>query len=417
MAPLRGDSALALLSPEIVVVGGGPVGSALSLMLDRAGLQVLLVDAGGSKEKICGEGILPAGWEVVEELGLVPELPQRAPLKHLIYRHFLGPEMLTMQAPLRKPAFGVERAHLCAAFARALEQSEVRVWRNSRFRSLQWEGAAPVVTLEDPDGRAVVVRPQLLIGADGLHSRVRREAQLQSTRERAFHRWGTRVYFHTPQRFEGVEVTLGEGFESYLTPLGGDLHGLAFLWSPHRLGRPLPGEGAQWERLWARFPSSFRNRFPKADQFFGPNRAIGPLQQQVVSVLHPSGRVALVGDASGYLDALTGEGLCLGFQQARILASLVCQNNLARYPASYRQLKLRHLIVVNGLLHLLKRPWLRDRIFQALHLSPPVFEAVIGVAVEGRSPWNLINSGLPRFFRGLTLPVPRSVPEDAPSCA
>ncbi len=392
------------------MVGGGPVGSALALLLEREGHQVLLVDAGRSREKVCGEGLLPAGWEVMVELGLDSALSKRAPIEHLTYRHYLGGKLQSMQAPLHQAAFGVERAELFDAFTGALERSQVELWRGGRFRSLAWSGRAPVATIEAPNGETKVVCPKMMVGADGLHSSVRRQAGLQSTEPRRYRRWGTRVYFRSPQRRGGVEVTLGEGLESYLTPLGGELHGLAFLWSPERLGRPLPGQGDQWERLLACFPDSFRETLPGREAFFGQNRALGPLQQRVTSVLHPGGRLALLGDASGYLDALTGEGLCLGLQQARILARLFGQGQLEKYPSLYWRLKARHTLVVNALLWLLQRPSLRDRVFQALHHSPRLFESVIGVAVGGESPLRLIHSGLFEFARGLMLPVPRAAP-------
>lgn len=385
------------------------MGSALALLLHRAGRRVLLVDADGSKDKTCGEGLLPGGWQVLETLGLAETIEVKAAISTLCYRHFnRAGELQSMQAPLTRPAFGVARAHLCQAFARALENEGVEVWRGARFRELAWTPQSLKLSIDHPQRGRVELQPRVLVGADGLHSRVRRQAQLESPARPRYHRWGSRVYFHSQEQRQGVEVTLGDGLESYLTPLGGSLHGLAFLWSPQELGRPLPGEGPLWSRLLDRFPPQFLEQLPPKEQFFGSNTALGPLQQLVSSPLHTSQKIVLVGDASGYLDALTGEGMCLGLQQAQVLAKLMLAGRVDRYPLAYWRLKLRHRLVVHGLLWLLSQPRLRERVFSALQNSPQMFAAVIGVAVESRPPWELLNRGLLPFLRPLVLPHARA---------
>lgn len=383
---------------EVLIVGGGPVGSALALQLHRAGRDVLLVDAGASPGKVCGEGLLPPGWAALERLGVAGLVTSKAAIEGLSY---VLPDprsgaLRTLRAPVTRASFGVRRELLCQAFETALSQEAVPVARPSRFRGLCWRDGQVKVELEQA-GEKRQIGCSVLVGADGLHSSVRRGAEMGSTRPRRFARWGCRVYLQNPL-CRGVTVTLGEGVESYMTPLGDGLCGLAFLWSPARLGRPLPGEGATWERLLARFPTSVRETLPASTQFFGADRAIGPLQQQVTSPLHASGRIALVGDAGGYLDALTGEGLCLGLLQAEALAALYLNGRLSDYPVAHRAIKQRHQVVVHLLLWLLARPALRERVFGALLRTPELFVKLLRTAVE-EQPWQrLVTPDAGRFL-------------------
>ena len=109
-------------------------------------------------------------------------------------------------------------------------------------------------------------------------------------------------------------------------------------------------------------------------------------------------RQALVGDAAGYLDALTGEGLCLGLRQAKSLAQAILAKNPKSYPSQHRAIKARHHFVVNSLLWLLHQPQLRQRVFQALAISPRLFQSVIQFAVEEANWTTLLSPDLPRFL-------------------
>lgn len=376
------------------------MGSALSLYLAREGHGVTLVDWGGGAKKICGEGLLPAGWQVIEELGLDPLIGRSSPIVGLSYT--LCPSGQVMTAPLSQAAFGVQRPELMKAFTQALESSTVERISEGRVREFHFAGQGLKVNVEGVRGARRELSCDYLLAADGLHSPLRRLAGLQVESGASYRRWGTRCYFYSSEARHRVEVTLGEGVESYLTPLGDGLYGLAFLWSPHQMERPLAGQGAVYERLLSRFPKFVRERLPHAPEgFFGDDRAIGPLLQRVTSPLHPSHRIALVGDAAGYFDALTGEGLCLGLRQARALSGCLTQGHMDSYPSLHRSIKKRHQLVVGGLLRLIHHPQLKQAVFGALADAPHQFEAVIRVAVEEASPSALWSRQTPRFLWGL----------------
>jgi 2-polyprenyl-6-methoxyphenol hydroxylase-like FAD-dependent oxidoreductase len=386
-----------------VIVGGGPTGSALALKLSRAGRSVRLIDAGASSQKICGEGLLPAAWRILTDLGLDHHLPERAAIEGISYG-MTGPagELRTVSADLKMPAFGVQRGRLMAGFSKALDASGVEISRGTRLRDLSLTSNGVRLQVQSTENGSETIDANMLIGADGLHSMVRRKSELQSGKPRRYARWGARCYFRSQEQRHRVEVTLGSGLESYLTPLGKGLYGLAFLWSPARLGKPLPGEGKVWERLLGLMGPEMQQALPKREgELLGEDRAIGPLQQQVKSPLHSSHRIALVGDAAGYLDALTGEGLCLGLRQADSLAGCILNGRISDYPREHRKIKFRHQLTVSGLLWLVHHPKLRERVFGALIQAPSQFEALLQFAVEEAGWLSLLNSETFRFLKAL----------------
>ena len=383
----------------ILIIGAGPVGSVLALTLSRAGRRVVLIDSGASSKKICGEGIFPAGWEILRDLGIDLSITQRSSIEALTYHTFEDGERQSVTAPLCGQSYGVERASLLDALTKAVKKSSIEFWPGSRFRDFSFSAGGLEVRFEDSEGASHHLFCGLLVGADGLHSTVRRKAKLQSKNPARYLRWGTRCYFRSPEQRHAVEVTLGQGVESYLTPLGDDLYGLAFLWAPKRLTQSLTGDGPTYERLLPYLPPDLMSHLPtpKGD-FWGGERAIGPLEQKVDSVLHSSKRIVLVGDAAGYFDALTGEGLCLGLRQAQSLANSIISQDLESYPSKHRTIKSRHHLVVNALLWLLDQPRLRRSVFKGLMHSPRLFQSVIHFAVE-EAPWRvLLSPQLPRFL-------------------
>jgi flavin-dependent dehydrogenase len=107
------------------------------------------------------------------------------------------------------------------------------------------------------------------------------------------------------------------------------------------------------------------------------------------------GRWALVGDASGYLDAITGEGMSLAFHQAEALVA--CVDDLSRYPAAHRRICWTPALMIQLVLFYERRPWLRRRIVQALAREPAMFRRFLAVNDGGVPIWGLGLGGLARL--------------------
>jgi flavin-dependent dehydrogenase len=104
--------------------------------------------------------------------------------------------------------------------------------------------------------------------------------------------------------------------------------------------------------------------------------------------------VALIGDASGTVDAITGEGLCLAFSQAMVLADCLRTGNLERYEREHRRLALRPLLMARLMLLLDRRPKLQRRTVQVFQKRPDVFQRLLELHVGALSPLHLALDGL-----------------------
>jgi flavin-dependent dehydrogenase len=106
------------------------------------------------------------------------------------------------------------------------------------------------------------------------------------------------------------------------------------------------------------------------------------------------GNVALVGDASGTVDAITGEGLGLAFSQAVALAKCFESGDLRRYQIEHRKLALRPLWMARLMLTLDRRPWLQHRTLQVFQQRPEVFRRFLELHVGAVPPLHVVKDGL-----------------------
>jgi flavin-dependent dehydrogenase len=104
--------------------------------------------------------------------------------------------------------------------------------------------------------------------------------------------------------------------------------------------------------------------------------------------------VALIGDASGTVDAITGEGLCLAFSQAMVLANCLERGDLMHYEREHRRLALRPLLMARLMLLLDGRPKLQRRTLRAFQKRPYVFKRMLELHVGVLSPLHLAVDGL-----------------------
>jgi flavin-dependent dehydrogenase len=153
-----------------------------------------------------------------------------------------------------------------------------------------------------------------------------------------------------------------------VTPVGDDELGVAFLSA---------GEPMRFEDRLGQFPE-LRERLVGAT-VTSEARGAGPFQQRVRRRCH--GRLALVGDAAGYLDAITGEGLSLAFRTARALVSGIAdRGTLSGYEAAYRRLSRNYYGTTGLLLAVGRRPRLRRALIASLSERPEIFERLLAIS-------------------------------------
>ncbi len=332
-----------------MIVGGGPVGLVTALHARRAGHAVTVFERGGpGRDKACGEGLMPAGVEALEALGVEIEPDGWAPFRGI--RYVDGSLVVEGDFPTGV-GWGVRRTALHRGLARRAATVGV---------DLRWEVEVEGLTPAGARAGGAEHRADLVVGADGLRSRVRAWAGLAAPARRPT-RLGVRRHVACPPWSDRVEVHWGDGAEAYVTPVGPERVGVAFLFSP-----PTPGD---FDGLLDRFPT-LRARLAGAPAA-SRARGAGPLAQGVRGVR--AGRVALVGDAAGYLDAITGEGLTLGFQQAEALIRRFTEGRLERYPADHARRVRGPFAWMRLMLWLRAHPRVRRRVLRGLAAAPAAF--------------------------------------------
>lgn len=338
---------------DLLVVGGGPVGLAAAIAGRDAGMSVIVLEPrSGAIDKACGEGLMPSARRELAALGVDP------PGRDFLGIRYVGAGRAVTADFRAGPGRGVRRTCLHDALA-------------ARARATGVQEQRELVRSIAQDGRGVVangLRGHWLVAADGLHSPVRRLAGLEVPDRRPAangrpKRYGLRRHFAVPPWTEHVEVHWGPQSEAYVTPVGPDLVGVAVLGPP----------GAGFDDVVSGLPELHR-RLRGAQ----PATAVlgaGPLRQRAGRVRH--GRLLLVGDAAGYVDALTGEGIAVGVAGARAAVAALAAGRPQDYPGQWAAVTRRHRTLTTLLLAVSQRPGPRQALVPAAARWPGLFARAV----------------------------------------
>ncbi|MGH7911998.1 MAG: NAD(P)/FAD-dependent oxidoreductase [Candidatus Dormibacteraceae bacterium] len=303
------------MDTQVAVIGAGPVGSALALLLRRHGVDtVLLEKAEFPRDKPCGEAMLPAGAAVLRAAGV--------DLRELGYPRLLGtrfrmPGRGWVRGAFGGPAYGVRRLRLDAHLAALAGARTGTPVSGLRRRQQAWVAATP----------AGEVSARFLVACDGLRSPLRRQLGWDGPNPNG--RFGLVGHLQaTAHGLHEIVITLLGDRETYLAPAGEDELLLAVLGAGGTLRHP--GRSVEASYLAAR---DLAHPELCGAPLLGRVHGAGPFDTSARRVAGDG--AFLCGDAAGFLDPLTGDGMSAGLLQAACLAEL-----LAGWPeraeASYR---------------------------------------------------------------------------------
>ena len=354
---------------EVLIIGGGPAGLAAAIAARQRGFEVAVVDSACPPiDKPCGEGLMPDGLAALAELGVTIPEEESHPFRGI---RFVSAQYSVDASFPSGSGVGVRRTGLHRAMIE--RAAEVGV-------ALHWGTTVSALDGDQVWLRNEPVRARWIVGADGLNSRVRAWAGLGDAVCRR-RRFAFRRHYRATPWGDCMEIHWGPRAQLYVTPIGKQEICLVVISRNPRLRidealLDFPGVA---KRLQRSEPTSTERGALSVT--YNVRRVCG-------------GTIALVGDASGAVDAITGDGLCMAFRQAACLADSLAAGSLNRYQSAHRAL-IRRPTLMGELMLTLERPaWLRKRAMRAMATRPRIFANLLAAHVGTVSAAKFAASGL-----------------------
>ena len=304
---------------EVIVVGGGPAGSATAMLLAQRGHDVLLVDkARFPRHKACSEYINAGGVQALRELGLLDEvLEAGAHVMDAMEVHAPSGSSYLADFARAGPgrfALGLSRHRLDSIILNSAREFGVRVSERAHVRDVTICDGKGVQVHATIDGSRQTVHAGLVIGADGQHSIVSRSLGLDRT-IRWPRRTGLAAHFRgvSGLSHHGEMHVTGSGYAG-LAPIEDGLTNVAFVSNQNEVADRNRSIDSYFSEAVLGIPM-VAEKIGGAERV-GAIRGVGPMARVVRQT--SGNRFMLVGDAAGFLDPFTGDGIYEALRAAQI---------------------------------------------------------------------------------------------------
>jgi flavin-dependent dehydrogenase len=369
---------------DIFIAGGGPGGLACAIALARKGFSVRVVD--GMKppiDKACGEGLMPDTLAALNELGIdladSASNPEYSAIIHGI--RFLDTSTTpAVQAPFPSGlGRGMKRRHLHQLLLDRATELGVHFNWETVVRGLIEQGSSHPTVVTNRGKFAA----RFIVGADGHQSRIRACAGLDRASITA-RRVGLRQHFNIAPWSDFVEVYWSNYGQAYVTPVSSGEVCIAFV-ARTKFAGGVPEALSRFPTLHARLADA-----PLSDASRGSITYSRKLHRVI------RGNIALLGDASGSVDAVTGEGLSLCFRQALVLADAIHANDLPAYQCAHTAMRRLPHLMASTMLLLDRSPFMRSQSIALLKRYPKIFATLLELHIgHVSSPFQIATSLIP----------------------
>jgi menaquinone-9 beta-reductase len=401
---------------DVVVVGAGPAGAATAILLVEHGLDVVVLDrAALPRPKICGEYLSPEAGRLLDRLGVLKAL-DAAGAAAIAGMRITAPDGTSVTGhyrdvggwrPYRQHASGVARATLDGVLAERLRGLPVDFREQTRVSDLLVdEGRVVGVRAEDRAGAALEIRARVVVGADGRASVV--AERLGCRHPHALRRMALVTYVRGVAGCRELgEIFVDPPDYAILNPLGADQVNLSLVVP---LAHAAPWSSRLEDFMLARLRQlpHLARRLAGAERI-APVRALGPLAYRVQPPR--AGGVVLVGDAAGFFDPFTGEGVFTALRSAELAAETLARAlregdvsapALAAYERARRAAFGAKERVTRALQVVIRHRRVANLVTGALARRPAVLDALLGVFGDYVPP-----RALPAALSGCAFRAPR----------
>ena len=371
---ISGASAPARELWDIVVVGGGPAGLAVAIVAAEQGLSVIVIERRDcSPDKACGEGVLPPGVKALERLGIANRFDRSTSYPFAGIR-FIQEDGSAAESQMPASGLGIRRTLLVEALARRAEELGAILQHRCSVNRVQANSNEAAV--DTTQGK---IFGRLVVAADGLHSQLRKASGLDAPPSRR-RRLALRQHYKIRPWTNFVEVYLDDKGEAVVTPVSDESVGINFVWEDGVIEQPrIPVLKGRFPALIARLGDA-----PPISSI----RGAGPMARSATR--RNSDRMVLVGDAAGFVDSISGDGLSIAFNSALILGKHLpeilklnaTKQSMQAYENEARRLYRGYWLVTSGLLMVARHPRARRTIINSLRRHPGIFRELMSGAMR-----------------------------------
>jgi menaquinone-9 beta-reductase len=346
---------------DVFVIGGGPAGLAAAIAARARGLSVILADGARPPiDKACGEGVMPQGVVALHRLGVSIDPVTSQPFQGI---RFIENDVTADARFEGSHGVGIRRI--------ALHQAMAQVAANQGV-TLLWGARADAIDACTVRVAGQTVACRWIVGADGHNSRVRDSMGIRRP-ARPIRRAGLRQHYRVRPWTDLVEVYWHLLGQAYVTPIGPEEVCVAIT-------------GARSALRLGDLPRIFPALAKRLGGACATTSMRGSVSASVRFRAVTKDRVALVGDASGSVDSITGDGISLALAQSLALADAMARDDLDLYERAHSKILAMPLMMARVLVMIGQHRRLRAKVLAALASRPGTFARLLAVHAGEISP-------------------------------